>query len=218
MDFDELSRYLLTTGLTATGSLSTFTTGRYSNHTRAHTLHSTVQTRTSTSIISSSSTAGRPTFPIITRSTLVTSTSTPTSPSQLPPTPTSFTADSQRLSSTTAMGVGVSIGVASIVSIVCLGLLLYRYKRRQTPEYQHYQQAKLWKGFTPQKRSSQLSTTSTVDEKLQHVYVAELPVPPSPLIVISPALSSGSRSSWHSPLPSPFTPPARPRPFIELPI
>ncbi|PSN71459.1 hypothetical protein BS50DRAFT_570815 [Corynespora cassiicola Philippines] len=98
---------------------------------------------------------------------------------------------SHELSPSTAMGVGVTIGV--------IGL---------SPQAKRYRKAKMWKGFTPVTSARSTVVQSKSEDDL---YVAELPVPESPAMVFSPPPSAGQiswhgRDSWHTFPGSPIVP------------
>lgn len=127
---------------------------------------------------------------------------------------------SHKLSPSAAMGVGVTIGALGVVFLTALGLFMCQQRmRRSTPKSLHYRRAKLWKGFTPQHRASNMSVVSK--KTMSDVYVTELPELPTPSLVLSSPLSERhfSWQSWHTESP-PFSPfaPTPTSPPIEMPV
>ncbi|KAH8725367.1 hypothetical protein GQ44DRAFT_706991 [Phaeosphaeriaceae sp. PMI808] len=114
------------------------------------------------------------------------------------------------ISPSAAMGIGVAAGVVGILILLTTGLLFYRcWKARRSPQVRYYQQARLWKGFTPATPNS--TRTTFVESKMATIYFTELENPATPGIVFSPPLHA-RQPSW--PLVSPGSE-ARP---IELPV
>src|SRR5205823_5548979 len=148
-------------------------------------------------------------IPFTSASTPISSTSSPQH--QSPP---------KGLSPSAAMGVGATIGVFALITITAVALVIYRrWKKRRFPKSLHYRRAKLWKGFTPQYRVSEASFASEAShlKPMPNIYVAELPVPPSPPAVLTPS-SVGSSPVLHTPNRTSFLPPIPGSPPIELPV
>ena len=137
-------------------------------------------------------------YPVSSTSALIApSSSTPT---QIP----------SRLSPSAAMGIGVAAGVISIIIVLTAALFIYRcWKVRQSPTVRYYEQARLWKGFTPATPST--ARTTFVGSKMANIYFTELRSPATPAFTLSPPLD-GHGLSW------PVTPDTTKPPPTELPV
>ncbi|KAF2014184.1 hypothetical protein BU24DRAFT_211443 [Aaosphaeria arxii CBS 175.79] len=84
------------------------------------------------------------------------------------------------LSMSAAMGVGIAVGVLSIILITAITAFLYqRWKWRRSPEALHYRRAKLWKGFTPQYLPSKFPDGLILNEspmRHERIWVADFPI------------------------------------------
>jgi hypothetical protein len=94
------------------------------------------------------------------------------------------------LSTPTAIGIGVAIGIVGTVFILITVLLLHRAWRLRCPQpTRQYRQAKLWKGFEPVTPST--ARTTFVGTRMTDIYLTELPTPVTPVFLKSPPLHGG---------------------------
>ena len=137
------------------------------------------------------------------------STSTSASTLNLSASPTS-TRETHNLSPSAAMGIGVTAGVLGIVILITAALFIYRcWKVRHSPRVRDYEQARLWKGFTPATPST--ARTTLVEPKTANIYFTELRSPATPAFTLSPPLDRHERS-W------PVTPDTQRSPPTELSV
>ncbi|KAF2818427.1 hypothetical protein CC86DRAFT_239717, partial [Ophiobolus disseminans] len=95
---------------------------------------------------------------------------------QLTPTSAIPTHNPNALSPSAAMGIGVAAGVCGIIILLTAILFIYRcWKVRQSPPVRYYEQARLWKGFTPVTPST--ARTTLVESKMANIYFTELRSP-----------------------------------------
>jgi hypothetical protein len=116
-------------------------------------------------------------------STLYSSTTAATStllaPQSTMPTPSPFS----NLSPSAALGIGIATGVLGTLVLLTFALFLYRcWKVRHSPSVRHYEQTRLWRGFTP---VTPTARTTLVESKMADIYFAELK---SPGLVVSPGV------------------------------
>jgi hypothetical protein len=91
------------------------------------------------------------------------------------------------LSTSSAIGVGVTIGIVGTVLILVTVLLLHRAWRLRHPRpVKQYRQARLWRGFEP--ATSSTARTTFLGNKMTNIYLTELPTPVTPAFLMSPTL------------------------------
>jgi hypothetical protein len=107
------------------------------------------------------------------------------SPTALPSTtPTPY---SSSLSSSAALGIGFAAGAISVIILLTAGLFIHRcWKVRQSPTVQYYEQARLWKGFTP--ATPNTARTTLIESKMANIYFTDLRSPAIPAYTVSPPL------------------------------
>ncbi|KAH7385187.1 hypothetical protein DE146DRAFT_594155, partial [Phaeosphaeria sp. MPI-PUGE-AT-0046c] len=89
------------------------------------------------------------------------------------------------LSTSAALGIGFAAGVISVIILLSAGVFVYRcHNVRRSPAVQHYEQARLWKGFTPATPST--ARTTLIESKMANIYFAELRSPAIPSFTSSP--------------------------------
>ncbi|KAG9195090.1 hypothetical protein G6011_00210 [Alternaria panax] len=105
--------------------------------------------------------------------------------------PASYNPENDRsLSTPTAIGIGVAIGIVGTTFILITVLLLYRAWRLRRPQPStRYRQAKLWKGFEPVTPST--ARTTFVGTRMTNIYLTELPTPVTPAFLMSPSIQGG---------------------------
>jgi hypothetical protein len=127
---------------------------------------------------------------------------TPTSTAQLSATPTP---DSSRISSSAALGIGFAAGVIGIIILLTAALFIYRcWKIRRSPAVHKYEQARLWKGFTPATPST--ARTTLIESKMADVYFTEVSNPSTPAFLLSPPVG-GQGQRWSAATWTPRSPP-----------
>lgn len=189
-----------------------------SKPTSSSTFHSTFAGTTATLI--NTSVFAR-TIPAILTSSAEPASPTTTSPPQSPTAPAQAQRTPNSLSTSSAMGVGVTIGVFGLITLTAISIFIYQRWGPRRPESLHYRRAKMWDGFTPAINGApKLSSRSHSPDG--ESFLAELPV--SPAAVFSPVvtgdhMSWDSHASWlaYSPC-SPGSPRTPPSPPIELPV
>jgi hypothetical protein len=109
-----------------------------------------------------------------------TSESTPTAQLSSSPSP-----NPSRLSSNAAIGIGFVAGVIGIIILLTAALFIYRcWKFRRSTAVHKYEQARLWKGFTPATPST--ARTTLHESKMANIYFAGIQSPSTPAFMWSP--------------------------------
>ncbi|KAF1912746.1 hypothetical protein BDU57DRAFT_531910 [Ampelomyces quisqualis] len=104
------------------------------------------------------------------------------------------TAYTPQLSVSAALGIGFAAGVISTTVFLTAGLFIHRcWKARRSPAVQYYEQARLWKGFTP--ATPNTARTTLRESKMANIYFAELRSPAAPAFTLSPALGQETHTT-----------------------
>ncbi|KAH3911638.1 hypothetical protein HBI56_141220 [Parastagonospora nodorum] len=83
-----------------------------------------------------------------------------------------------RLSPSAALGVGFAAGVIATVTVLTSILFVYRcWKVRRSPAVQSYEQARLWRGFTPATPNANTARTTLVEAKMKDIYFSQIRSP-----------------------------------------
>jgi hypothetical protein len=128
---------------------------------------------------------------------------TPSPTAQLSSTPSS---DPSRLSPNAAIGIGFAAGVIGIIILLAAALFLYRcWRIRRSSAVHKYEQARLWKGFTPATPST--ARTTLHESKMANIYLAEIQSPSTPAFMWSPPPNRPGQR-WSATTWTPGLPPA----------
>jgi hypothetical protein len=101
------------------------------------------------------------------------------------------------LSPSAALGIGFAAGVIATIVLLSATLFVYRcYKVRRSPAVQYYEQARLWKGFTPVTPNPNTARTTLVESKMANIYFDQIR---SPAFAFSPPLSENGRHGTGTP-------------------
>jgi hypothetical protein len=93
--------------------------------------------------------------------------------------------NSSRLSPNAAIGIGFAAGVIGIILLLTVALFIYRcWRIRRSCAVHKYEQARLWKGFTPATPST--ARTTLHESKMANIYLAEIQSPSTPSFMWSP--------------------------------
>lgn len=148
----------------------------------------TMASTLSTSYIATSTTSTHSLYPTIRPNTANDVPSPPPTPTYLP----------INLSPSAAIGIGVAAGVIGTVISLTAGLFIYRcWKVWHSPSVRYYEQARLWKGFTPATQSTARNTL--VELNTPNTYFTDLRSPMTPSSTLSPPLDERGRNGQESP-------------------